>query len=72
MLGGGSAEWRGSGSNSTKDNKNPTAFPVEIVAGDFVEASNLMGLTAHPSEDNKNQQPKFILQGIIQQHMEPV
>ncbi len=54
MLGGGSAEWRGSGSNSTKDNKNPTAFPVEIVAGDFVEASNLMGLTAHPSEDSKN------------------
>ena len=54
MLGGGSAEWRGSGSNSTKDNKNPTAFPVKIAKDGFVEASNLMGLTAHPSEDNKN------------------
>ena len=54
MLGGGSAEWRGSGSSSAKDNKNPTAFPVEIVKDDFVETSNLMGLTAHPSEGDKN------------------
>lgn len=53
MLGGGSAEWRGSGSSSAKDNKNPTAFPVEIAAGAFVETSNLMGLTAHPSEESK-------------------
>ena len=54
MLGGGNANWQGSGSNSSKDDKSPTAFPVKIAGEDYVETSNLMGLTAHPSKQDKN------------------
>lgn len=54
MLGGGNANWRGSGSNSSKEDKSPTAFPVKVSGEDYVETSNLMGLTAHPSDEDKN------------------
>ncbi|NBH72645.1 hypothetical protein D3Z51_11550 [Clostridiaceae bacterium] len=50
MLGGGSANWRGSYSNSSKtDGKLPEAYPLRIETDSYASASNMIGLNANPS-----------------------
>lgn len=50
MLGGGSANWSGSYSNSSKTEEHlPEASPLRIEADSYASASNMIGLNANPA-----------------------
>ena len=53
MLGGGSAHWRGSKSDSDKLQVYPEAYALKIEEGGSADACNMMGLTAHPDDRAK-------------------
>lgn len=50
MLGGGSANWKGSGSDDNRLTLYPTAQPLSIRKGYIANNLNYMGLTSNPSQ----------------------